>query len=173
MEKREGLARTMPSRFSPFSFHCDQKRQPLGDRVAVIFPMEAQGIEPWSESASETASTCVCSVSSLAWARYRANRSHVDLPRISGLTWENRQPLARIFDPKPTPRTGFGLRRSVKRALAQLTQPLPVQSWQLNHSKIFYQGLGPGHAAMSSTNPSKPVAPGIPKIIEPKGKCVT
>ena len=43
--------------------------------------------------------------------------------------------------------------------LAQLTQPVPVQYWQVNRSKRFNQEPGPGHAATSSTNPSKPVAP--------------
>ncbi len=44
-------------------------------------------------------------------------------------------------------------------SLAQLTQPVPDQYWQVNRSKFFSQGPGPGHAAIPSTDPSKPVAP--------------
>ena len=60
------------------------------------------------------------------------------------------------------------LRRRLRRAATgagalswcyQLKQPLPVQNWQLNLSKRFSQGLGPGHAAIPSSNPSKPIAP--------------
>ena len=51
----------------------------------------------------------------------------------------------------------------MKRALAQLTQPAPVQCWRLYLSTGFIQDHGPGHAAIPSTNPSKPVAPGCEK----------
>ena len=89
-------------------------------------------------------------------------------PGFSLLPSRFRQALARFCDSMAAPRVSSVHRRSVKRALAQLTQPLPVQSWQLNRSRRFYQEPGPGHAAIPSTYPSKPVAPvGTGNIVEP------
>ena len=80
-------------------------------------------------------------------------------PEISQLPSELRQPPARIFfqwrRPRRAPFTGGALSERE----AQLTQPSPIQSWQLVLSRRFYQEPGPGHAAIPSSNPSKPVAP--------------
>lgn len=37
----------------------------------------------------------------------------------------------------------------------------------MKRSKRFSQGLGPGHAAIRSPNPSKPIAPDVPKDTSP------
>lgn len=60
--------------------------------------MEAQGIEPWSESTSGTASTCVGLASSLASGRRKAILPDVDLLSCTLLTSEDRQSLVRIDD---------------------------------------------------------------------------
>jgi hypothetical protein len=121
--------------------------------------MEAQGIEPWSESASEMASTCVGRNSRRHRGSVTDRPPRSLSPEISFRTQEHRPKPARIFDSPPAPRTGSRRRRCEKRALAQLTQPVPDQYWQVNRSTFFSQGHGPGHAAIPSTNPSKPVAP--------------
>jgi hypothetical protein len=81
-------------------------------------------------------------------------------PEISPGTSERCDQPARICDSTRGAPGGLQRPKEHKRALAQLTQPMPVQCWQLDHSKWFNQGLGPGHAAIPSSYPSKPVAPG-------------
>ncbi len=55
----------------------EQKHLRPGNCQAV--KMEAQGIEPWSESASETASTCVGFASRLTSGRRKACLPDADL----------------------------------------------------------------------------------------------
>ena len=121
--------------------------------------MEAQGIEPWSESASETASTCV------GW-NFCRRRGPVTGRPSRGLAPEDLAPRAGAprraspdfrFDTAAP--GGLQMPKEREASLAQLTQPVPDRYWQVDLSKRFYQEPGPGHAAISSTNPSRPVAP--------------
>jgi len=120
--------------------------------------MEAQGIEPWSEPAFSAASTCVGRCLCVVPGRSSANLPGTNLRRISPAASEDHVRPARLCYSTPTPRTG-SVAEGAFASLAQLRQPAPNQSWQLNVSKRFYQGPGPGHAAIPSTDPSKPVAP--------------
>ena len=120
--------------------------------------MEAQGIEPWSEPASSTASTCVGRSLGVAPGRLSANLPETNLR-------ESHPPRRRTAEGQP----GFAIRvrrpgraplpKVASASRAQLRQPAPNQSWQLQVSKRFNQEPGPGHAAIPSTDPSKPVAP--------------
>jgi hypothetical protein len=120
--------------------------------------MEAQGIEPWSEPASSTASTCVGRCSRVVPGRSSANLPETNLQKSHPPPWRTAagQPGFAIRCRRPrrasTP-------KATSASEAQLRQPAPNQSWQLNVSKRFYQEPGPGHAATPSTDPSKPVAP--------------
>ena len=67
---------------------------------------------------------------------------------------------ARLCDSTAAPRTGSDAEGALA-SRAQLTQPVPVGYWQLERSRRFFQGSGPGHATIPSSNPSKPVAPGL------------
>jgi hypothetical protein len=84
--------------------------------LLLSFTVEAQGIEPWSESASGTASTCVGSASSLASGRHGTSLPDVDLRQCSFPVVEGHRSLVRIFDPMEAPRTGSCHRRCYKRA---------------------------------------------------------
>jgi len=121
--------------------------------------VEAQGIEPWSECGSRTASTCVDPSLCVSPARQGIGRSGDYL--LKSRLVRRRTALSQPgFSIRSTaPRAGSANRRCVKRALAQLTQPAPGYRWRLVVSKWFSQGLGPGHAAIPSSNPSKPIAP--------------
>jgi len=128
-------------------------------RAKIARRMEAQGIEPWSESASETASTCV------GW-NFRRRHGPVTGRPSRGLAPEDLAPRAGAprgaspdfrFDTAAP--GGLQVPKEREASLAQLTQPVPDRYWQVDHSKRFYQEPGPGHAAIPSTNPSKPVAP--------------
>ena len=121
-------------------------------------PVEAQGIEPWSEPAFSAASTCVGRCLRVAPGRSSANLPETNLRVFLPAASEDHGRPARLCYSTPTPRTGF-VAEGAFASLAQLRQPAPNQSWQLNVSKRFYQGPGPGHAAIPSTDPSKPVAP--------------
>ena len=70
--------------------------------------MEAQGIEPWSESASRTASTCVGGISCRHSGPVTSRPSRSLSPRFSPRAPEPRAGPARIFDSGPTPQAGFG-----------------------------------------------------------------
>ena len=126
---------------------------------AAVGLMEAQGIEPWSESASRTASTCVGGISCRrrgpVTSRPSRSLSPSDLTSGAGASREA-SPDLRFGTDAPD---GLQMPKEREASLAQLTQPLPVQCWQIKRSKRFSQGPGPGHAAIPSTNPSKPVAP--------------
>lgn len=130
--------------------------------LALFRSVEAQGIEPWSETGSKTASTCVgqpsCRRAQLVTDQPSERLSPIDLAD-SVRAPEPASPDFRFGNDAPG---GLRYRRCVKRALAQLTQPAPDQNWRLNRSKWFSQDLGPGHAAIPSSDPSKPIAPGLP-----------
>lgn len=68
--------------------------------------MEAQGIEPWSEPASSTASTCVGRCLRVVPGRSSANLPETNLRRISPATSEDHGRPARFCYSTPTPRTG-------------------------------------------------------------------
>ena len=131
--------------------------------LATRYLVEAQGIEPWSEPAFSAASTCVGRCLRVVPGRSSANLPGTNLRRISPGASEDHARPARLCYSTPTPRTG-SVAEGAFASLAQLRQPAPNQSWQLNVSKRFYQEPGPGHAAIPSTDPSKPVAPvfGLP-----------
>src|SRR5439155_24112402 len=121
--------------------------------------MEAQGIEPWSEPASGTASTCVGRCFRVAPGRSSANLPETNLPT------SYRSPRRRTSS-----QSGFAIRRlrpgrapspkvreASKLSFLRSQRQIRIGSW--NFSKRFSQGPGPGHAATPSTDPSKPVAP--------------
>ena len=81
-----------------------------------VTTMEAQGIEPWSESASGNASTCVGFDFSLISGPFEADHPETDLRWSSCPVVEDYLAIVRIFDPMPAPRTGSEQRRSVNRA---------------------------------------------------------
>jgi hypothetical protein len=95
-------------------------------------------------------------------------------PEVSPRASEDHAQPARICD--PIHRAPGGLSEpEVRQASfsAQLTQPAPGYRWRLVVSKWFSQGPGPGHAAIPSSNPSKPIAPGCVRMIHiwgPPGK---
>src|SRR6185436_3144669 len=126
--------------------------------MALHCLMEAQGIEPWSEPVSSTASTCVGRCLCVAPGRSSANLPGTNLRLISPAAPEDHGRPARLCYSMPSPRTG-SVTEGAFASLAQLRQPAPNQNWHLNVSKRFYQEPGPGHAATPSTDPSKPVAP--------------
>jgi hypothetical protein len=68
--------------------------------------MEAQGIEPWSEPASGTASTCVGRGLRVAPDRSSANLPGTNLQQISPAASEARGRPVRLCYSTPTPRTG-------------------------------------------------------------------
>lgn len=66
LHERHASARATPRRAAPRDadpqvFHNPERQWPPSgeSEVAIVVPVEAQGIEPWSELASSTASTCV------------------------------------------------------------------------------------------------------------------
>lgn len=91
-------------------------RHPLEGVAGFRTSMEAQGIEPWSEPLSSSASTCVCSALNLAPGRHGASLPDVDLQSVSLAAEEDYRSPVRFVDPMPAPRTGPGQRRCVKRA---------------------------------------------------------
>jgi hypothetical protein len=82
-------------------------------------------------------------------------------PEVSPRASEDHAQPARICDPILCAPGGLS-EPEVRQASfsAQLTQPAPGYRWRLVVSKWFSQGPGPGHAAIPSSNPSKPIAPG-------------
>lgn len=81
-------------------------------------------------------------------------------PDVSPRASEDHAQPARICDPIHRAPGGLSEPEVRQASLAQLTQPAPGYRWRLVVSKRFSQGLGPGHAAIPSSNPSKPIAPG-------------
>ena len=140
---------------------CGKAKEGQPDGWPSFVEVEAQGIEPWSETGSKTASTCVgqpsCRRAQLVTDQPSERLFPRDLADSVG-TPEPASPDLRFDTGAPD---GLRCRRCVKRALAQLTQPAPDQNWRLNRSKWFSQDLGPGHAAIPSSDPSKPIAPGL------------
>ena len=128
-------------------------------RAKIARRMEAQGIEPWSESVSETASTCVGGILRRRHGPVTSRPSRGLSPRVlaprAGAS-RGASPDLRFDTAAPG---GLRMPKEREASLAQLTQPVPDRYWQVDLSKRFYQDLGPGHAAIPSTNPSKPVAP--------------
>ena len=97
-------------------------------------------------------------------SRYRADLPEAYLLKISPDAPERHDQPAQICDSMSSAPGGLHPSKEHKRALAQLTQPMPVQSWQLNHSRRFNQEPGPGHAAIPSSNPSKPSRPRVEEL---------
>ena len=69
--------------------------------------MEAQGIEPWSEPASCTASTCVGRPSNLGSGAVTDRPTRSEPPKISPAALEDRGKPARLCYSVPPPRAGY------------------------------------------------------------------
>lgn len=91
-------------------------------------------------------------------------------PDVSPRASEDHAQPARICDPIHRAPGGLSEPEVRQASLAQLTQPAPGYRWRLVVSKRFSQGLGPGHAAIPSSNPSKPIAPGCVITIHTRGR---
>lgn len=142
----------------PAAGHCPECR-------SVCVRVEAQGIEPWSECGSRTASTCVGSASCFTPAPAPSRPGRVLAPEVSPHVAGRHAWPARIFDPTCRAPGGLSVPEVREASLAQLTQPAPGYRWRLVVSRWFSQGPGPGHAAIPSSNPSKPIAPGCVRMI--------
>ena len=94
-----------PSRRPAVSPPAHKKRPPRISRRSL---MEAQGIEPWSESASRTASTCVGRISCRHSGPVTSRPARSLSPRFSPRAPEPHAGPARICDSGPTPQAGFG-----------------------------------------------------------------
>jgi hypothetical protein len=123
------------------------------------FKMEAEGIEPSSENASRTTPTCVGASLGVDPGRRRAGRPGLYLLRSRGCRRSNGAHQPGFANRWQRPGRALVNGGASSEPEAQLTQPVPAQSWQLKRSRQFYQEPGPGHAAILSPNPSKPVAP--------------
>ena len=99
--------------------------------------MEARGIEPRSEPRSQTVSTCIgCALSSPEAGTRPSDLQKSSLKSHAGL--ESKTPTASLTLRYPRTASGGLPRGQVRSNL--LTQPEPIQSWQLLVFPVFLPG---------------------------------